>query len=63
MCMALHPYLIGQPHRVQYLDEILHYVMSHDGVWQTTADAIAEYYIAHYYDQAIAHAAKLNMQS
>ena len=63
MCMALHPYLIGQPHRVQYLDEILNYVMSHDGVWQTTADAIAEYYIAHYYDQAIAHAAKLNMQS
>ena len=33
------------------------------GVWQTTADEIAEYYIAHYYDQAIAHAAQLNAQS
>jgi len=55
--MALHPYLIGQPHRVKYLDEILPHVMSTDGVWQTTADVIAEYYIAHYYDQAIAHAA------
>ena len=63
MCMALHPYLIGQPHRVKYLDQILNYVMSHDGVWQTTADEIAEYYIAHYYDQAIAHAARLNAQS
>ena len=63
MCMALHPYLIGQPHRVKYLDQILNYVMSHDGVWQTTADEIAEYYITHYYDQAIAHAAQINGQS
>jgi hypothetical protein len=37
--------------------------MSHDGVWQTTADEIAEYYIANYYDQAVAHAARLNSQS
>ena len=56
MCMALHPYLLGQPHRVKYLDEALGYIMSHEGVWQTTADEIAEYYIAHYYDQAVAHA-------
>ena len=63
MCIALHPFAIGQPHRVKYLDRILNYVMSHDGVWQTTADEIAEYYITHYYDQAIAHAAQLNAQS
>ena len=56
MCIALHPYLIGQPHRVKYLDEILSYIMSHDGVWQTTADEIAEYYIANYYDQMAEHA-------
>lgn len=60
MCIALHPYLTGQPHRIKYLDEILRYIMAHDGVWQTTADEIAEYYIAHYYDQAVAHAAKVN---
>jgi peptidoglycan/xylan/chitin deacetylase (PgdA/CDA1 family) len=59
MCIALHPYLIGQPHRITYLAEILHYIMSHAGVWQTTADEIAEYYIAHYYDQAVAHVAQL----
>ena len=28
-------------------------------VWQTTADEIAEYYIANYYDQVVAHAAQL----
>jgi peptidoglycan/xylan/chitin deacetylase (PgdA/CDA1 family) len=60
MCIALHPYLIGQPHRVKYLDELLTYIMSHDGVWQTTADEIAEYYIANYYDEAVAHAQRLN---
>ena len=60
MCIALHPYLIGQPHRARYLDDVLGYIMSHDGVWQTTADDIAEYYIANYYDEAVAHAAKLN---
>ena len=56
MCIPLHPFLIGQPHRAKYLDEVLQYIMSHDGVWQTTADEIAEYYIAHYYDEAVAHA-------
>ena len=59
MCIALHPFLICQPHRVKYLYDILGYIMSHDGVWQTTADEIAEYYIANYYDQAVAHAEKL----
>ena len=60
MCIALHPYRIGQPHRVRYLDQVLDYIMSHDGVWQTTADEIAEYYIANCYDQAVAHAQRLN---
>ena len=60
MCIALHPYLIGQPHKVKYLDETLGYIMSHDGVWQTTADEIAEYYIANYYDQVVAHAEQIN---
>ena len=56
MCIALHPFLIGQPHRIKYLEEVLSYIMSHDGIWQTTADEIAEYYIDNYYDQAMAHA-------
>jgi peptidoglycan/xylan/chitin deacetylase (PgdA/CDA1 family) len=60
MCIALHPFLIGQPHRIKYLDEILSHIMSHEGVWQTTADEIAEYYIENHYDDAVSHAANLN---
>ena len=55
MCIALHPYWIGQPHRVKYLDEALDYILSHDGVWKTTADDIAEYYIENYYDKVLAY--------
>ncbi len=60
MCIALHPFLIGQPHRIKYLDDILSHIMGHEGVWQTTADEIAEYYIANYYDQMVDHAENLN---
>ncbi len=49
MCIALHPFLFGQPHRVRYLDEILGYVRSHSKVWHTTADDIAQHYLDHYY--------------
>ena len=54
MCISLHPYLIGLPHIIRYLDEALAYILSHDGVWKTTAEDIAEYYFAHYYDTMVA---------
>ncbi|MCH9038813.1 MAG: polysaccharide deacetylase family protein, partial [Chloroflexi bacterium] len=60
MCISLHPYVIGQPHRIKYLDEILKYITSHEAVWQTTADDIADYYIANYYDATVAHAKTVN---
>jgi peptidoglycan/xylan/chitin deacetylase (PgdA/CDA1 family) len=60
MCIAFHPYVMGRPHRVKYLAEVLDYIMAHDGVWQATTDEIAEYYLANYYDQAVAHAARVN---
>jgi peptidoglycan/xylan/chitin deacetylase (PgdA/CDA1 family) len=53
MCISLHPFLIGQPHRIRYLDEALSYVLSHDGVWRTTGDEIAEFYLENYYDETI----------
>jgi hypothetical protein len=34
-----------------HLDEALRYILGHDGVWATTADDIAEYYLTNYYDQ------------
>jgi peptidoglycan/xylan/chitin deacetylase (PgdA/CDA1 family) len=55
MCMALHPHMIGRPSAAKYLDQMLQYVRSHDGVWVTTADEIAEHYIAHHYDTFMDH--------
>lgn len=57
MCISLHPYLSGRAHRIKYLDEALAYIRSHDAVWHTTGDDIAEYYIANYYDSFAAHIA------
>jgi len=62
MCIALHPFLFGQPHRARYLDEILAYILSHEGVWQTTADEIAEHYLEHDYDTALARSLATSVQ-
>lgn len=56
MCLALHTPIFGQPYRTRYLDEVLAYIRSHDGVWVTTADEIAEHYLAHHYDAVVASA-------
>jgi peptidoglycan/xylan/chitin deacetylase (PgdA/CDA1 family) len=60
MCIAFHPYVMGRPHRAKYLAEVLDYVLSHEGVWQATTDEIADHYLAHYHDEAVAHAARVN---
>lgn len=54
MCIPLHPYLIGQPHRVRLLDEALEYITGHDGVWLATGREIADWYYQHHYDQVAA---------
>lgn len=55
MCVALHPYLMGMPHRVDGLAAMLDYLMSHDDVWQTTASQIAGHFLEHHYDDFVAH--------
>lgn len=45
MTLALHPFVIGQPLRRKYLARALEYVSSHEGVWLTTSDEIAERYV------------------
>ena len=60
MALALHPYLMGMPHRIDGLEEILDYLLGHDLVWQTTASEIADYFLDHYYDQFVEHAASIN---
>jgi allantoinase len=55
MCIALHPFLTGQAHAIRYLDRMLDYILSHSGVWATTADKIAEHYLAAGYDDEMAY--------
>lgn len=50
MCLPLHPFLVGQPHRVKQLEEALDYITSHDRVWLATGREIAGHYLAHCYD-------------
>ena len=40
MAIALHPYLIGMPHRIGALDSALDYICSHKGVWRATGGEI-----------------------
>ena len=46
MCIALHPYMMGAPHRVKHLDRALAYIRSHSDAWITTGEEIADWYIA-----------------
>jgi hypothetical protein len=45
MALAFHPFTMGQAFRAKYLDKALGYIASHDGVWLTTTDEIAEHYL------------------
>lgn len=54
MCIAVHPYWIGQPHRIGAFDEALRYILGHEGVWKTTGGEIADWYYAQYYDAVVA---------
>ena len=48
MHLPLHPFLIGQPYRIRYLDRIFKHVLSHDHVWMATGGQIADWYLEHY---------------
>ncbi len=62
MALAIHPYLMGTPHRIGFLDAFLDYVHQHDKVWHTTAGDIAEHFLAHNFDDFVAAAADLGPQ-
>ncbi|MFC1910566.1 polysaccharide deacetylase family protein, partial [Chloroflexota bacterium] len=48
MCISLHPFLIGQPFRIGWLDKALQYIKSHEDVWCTTSGDIAGWYYEKY---------------
>lgn len=58
MAVGLHPFLINQPFRHKYLERALAHVVAHKDVWFTTSDEIADWYLEHYYDEAVATLAR-----
>lgn len=54
MCIACHPYVTGQPHRVESFERALRHVVSHDDVWVTTGREIAHWYRAHHLHETLA---------
>jgi hypothetical protein len=50
LCMPLHPFVIGEPHRIGALADVLRHVTSHDRVWLATAGEISDWYYRHHYD-------------
>jgi peptidoglycan/xylan/chitin deacetylase (PgdA/CDA1 family) len=59
MCIPVHPYVIGQPYAIRQLRRVLEHIASHDGVWYTTADEIADHYLVHHHDEHLEHAQAL----
>jgi len=45
MAISLHPFLIGQPHRIGALERALEYISGFDGVWKATGEEIARHYL------------------
>jgi len=54
MCIPTHNYQVSCPHRLRAFEEALEYITGHSDVWVTTGREIAEYYLEHYYDTALA---------
>lgn len=54
MCIPTHNYQVSCPHRMKAFEEALEYITGHADVWVTTGREIADYYLEHYHDQALA---------
>ena len=46
MAIAVHPFVAGQPHRIDALDAALEYICSHVGVWRATGWEIVQHFLA-----------------
>lgn len=58
MCIPLHAYLIGQPHRIAAFEEALRHIAADGRAWITRSGDIADHFLAHGYDAATADAAR-----
>lgn len=60
MCIPLHPYIMGQPHRIKYVEDVLDHITRHDGVWMATGSEVAEWYYKNAYTSMATHAGMEN---
>jgi hypothetical protein len=44
MNIAVHPFIMGQPHRIEHLASALAYILGHSGVWCATGSQIVDSY-------------------
>jgi len=44
MVLHLHPWIMGQPWRIRYLDEVLGHICAHQGVWNATGGEIIDWF-------------------
>jgi allantoinase len=44
MCVSLHPYITGVPHRIKYLEQLLDYMQGHQGVLFWTGEQVLDWY-------------------
>jgi peptidoglycan/xylan/chitin deacetylase (PgdA/CDA1 family) len=47
MSLGLHPFIVNMPFRHKYLVRALEHIVGHEGVWATTSDDIADWYMQH----------------
>ena len=57
MCVAVHPFWVGQPGRIRQFQQAMAYMLSHPGVWCATAAEIAAHYRTHHLPAMQAHLA------
>lgn len=47
LALSIHPWVLGQPHRIKYLEQALEYVTAQPGVWSASASDILDAFVAH----------------
>ncbi|KRG63741.1 polysaccharide deacetylase [Stenotrophomonas humi] len=62
MCVPLHAYQVSHPHRLAAFQDAMDYICSHDKVWKATGREIAQHYLDHHYDDALASMAAVNAE-
>lgn len=46
LSLSVHPWALGQPHRIRYLEQALEYVTAQPGVWSASASDILDAFVA-----------------